>query len=320
MPLRRTQHHRTTRRQAGSVIQQWRETVDVRKNRLGIALGSIAAGLVLLAAFMVVWLMPRGPEPGGAAGTPGGTGGTTVNSGTSVGSNFDSEKVMAPQGGVAGQAAGASTVESPRISVRGTGIVSAKPDMATVQIGVQIQNASLDAAQAEAADKSNALLDQIKAAGVEEKDIATSQFSVEPVMDYRDGQAPRVTGFRVTHMFTVKIRDLGKAGQIIDDLVASGANTVYGLSFGFSNPDALMNQAREQAVKNARATAEQLATLGSVQLGGVILIEDGGSNTAPMPVAMPAADMRQGAGGAAPMIQAGQQEVLVQVNVVYAIK
>lgn len=294
--------------------------MDARKNRLGIALGSIAVGLVLLAAFMVVWLMPRGPEPGGAAGTAGtGSTGATGNSGYATG-GLDSEKVMAPQGGVAGQAAGASTVESPRISVRGTGIVTAKPDMATVQIGVQIQNESLDAAQTEATDKANALLDQIKAAGVEEKDIATSQFSVEPVMDYRDGQTPRVTGFRVTHMFSVKIRDLGKAGQIIDDLVASGANTVYGLSFGFSNPDALMNQAREQAVKNARATAEQLANLSGVELGGVILIEDGGSNTPPVPVAMPAADMARGAGGAAPMIQAGQQEVLVQVNVVYAIK
>jgi len=292
--------------------------VNAGKNKLGIAIGSIAAVLVLLAAFVVVWLMPRGPETGGAAGT-GGTG-TTANSGTSAGSNFDSEKALAPQGAPAGQAAGSSTIESPRISVRGTGIVSAKPDMANVQIGVQIQNESLDAAQTEATTKANALIAQIKAAGIDEKDIATSQFSVEPVMDYRDGQAPRVTGFRVTHMLAVKIRDLGKAGQIIDDLVSSGANTVYGLSFSFSNPDSLMNQAREQAVKNAEATAKQLATLGGVTLGGVILIEDGGSNTPPMPVAMPAADMRQGAGGAAPMIQAGQQEVQVQVNVVYAIK
>jgi uncharacterized protein YggE len=128
-----------------------------------------------------------------------------------------------------------------------------------------------------------------------------------------------VTGFRVTHMLSVKIRDLGKAGEIIDNLVSSGANTVYGLSFGFSNPDALMNQAREQAVNDARARADQLATLSGVSLGQVILIEDGGSNTPPMPVAMPAADMRQAGGGAVP-IQAGQQDVQVQVNVVYAIK
>jgi hypothetical protein len=222
------------RRQAGSARQQWRETVNEGKNRLGIALGSIAAVLVLLAAFVVVWLMPRGPETGDAAGT-GGTG-TTANSGSSAGSNFDTEKSLAPQGGVAGQAAGASTAESPRISVRGTGIISAKPDMANVQIGVQIQNESLGAAQTEATTKANALIAQIKAAGVDEKDIATAQFSVEPVMDYRDGQTPRVTGFRVTHMLAVKIRDIGKAGQIIDDLVSSGANTVYGLSFGFSRP------------------------------------------------------------------------------------
>jgi uncharacterized protein YggE len=297
--------------------------VDTGKNKLGIALGSIAAVLVLLAAFVVVWLMPRGPEPGGAAGNNGTTGstgstGSTTNSGYATG-GLDSEKVMSPQGGVAGQAAGASTVESPRISVRGTGIVTAKPDMANVQIGVQIQNASLDAAQSEATTRANALIDQIKKAGVDEKDIATTQFSVEPVMNYRENQAPEVTGFRVTHMLSVKIRDINKAGQIIDDLVSSGANTVYGLSFGFSNPDALMNQAREQAVKNARATAEQLATLSGVSLGQVILVEDGGSNTPPVPVAMPAAEMARGAGGAVP-IQTGQQEVQVQVNVVYAIK
>jgi uncharacterized protein YggE len=293
------------------------------KNRLVVALGSIAAILVLLAAFVIVWLMPRGPQTGDAAGTTG-TGGTgsSLNSGYATGGGLDSAnsgKVMAPQGSIAGQASGASTVESPRISVHGTGIVSAKPDMATVQVGVQIQNTSLEAAQSEATGKANDLIAQIKAAGIDEKDIATSQFNVEPLMDYRDGQAPRVTGFRVTHMLSVKIRDLGKAGEIIDNLVSSGANTVYGLSFGFSNPDALMNQAREQAVKDARARADQLATLSGVSLGQVILIEDGGSNTPPMPVAMPAADMRQAGGGAVP-IQAGQQDVQVQVNVVYAIK
>ena len=298
--------------------------MNAGKNKLGIALGSIAAVLVLLAAFVVVWLVPRGPETGGAAGTTGTTGstggtGATVNSGYATGGGLDSGKAMAPQGSIAGQAAGAATVDSPRISVHGTGIVSARPDMANVQIGVQIQDTSLDAAQTEATTKADALIAQIKAAGVAENDIATSQFSVEPVMDYRDGQTPTLTGFRVTHMLSVKIRDLGKAGQIIDDLVSSGANTVYGLSFGFSNPDALMSQAREQAVKDARARAEQLATLSGVSLGQIIVIEDGGSNTPPVPLAMPASDMARGAATSVPF-QAGQQEVQVQVNVVYAIK
>ena len=101
--------------------------------------------------------------------------------------------------------------------------------------------------------------------------------------------------------------------------MSSGANTVYGLSFGFSNPDALMSQAREQAVKDARARAEQLATLSGVSLGQIIVIEDGGSNTPPVPLAMPASDMARGAATSVPF-QAGQQEVQVQVNVVYAIK
>ena len=85
--------------------------MNAGKNKLGIALGSIAAVLVLLAAFVVVWLVPRGPETGGAAGTTGSTGGTgaTVNSGYATGGGLDSGKAMAPQGSIAGQAAGAAT-------------------------------------------------------------------------------------------------------------------------------------------------------------------------------------------------------------------
>ena len=88
------------------------------------------------------------------------------------------------------QASGAFVSDQPRISVRGTGIVSAKPDMATFQIGVQIQNTSLDIAQTEATTKMNSAMQQLKAAEVDEKDISTSQFNVEPVMEYRDNRLP----------------------------------------------------------------------------------------------------------------------------------
>jgi hypothetical protein len=215
----------------------------------------------------------------------------------------------------------ASVLDQPHVSVNGTGVISAKPDMVELHIGVQVQKDSLDAAQTEAADKMNATMDQLKSAGVAEKDISTAQYNVEPVMNYRDNQPPVVTGYRVTNMLNVKLRDTTKAGKIVDDLVKSGANSVYGLQFGFSDPTALIRQAREQAMTDAKSKADQLAKAGGVTLGAAIAITEGGTNTPPVVMeAMPAADMSGRAGGAPPPINPGQQEIRVDVQVVYAIK
>ncbi len=193
--------------------------------------------------------------------------------------------------------------------------------MANLQIGVQIQNTSLDIAQTEATTKMNSAMQQLKAAGVDEKDISTSQFNVEPVMEYRDNQPPRVTGFRVTNILNVKLRDITKAGKVIDDLVKAGANTVYGLSFGFSDPTALMKQAREQAMNDAKAKAGELAALGGVSLGTPILIDDGGANVPPIIMDLAATrNMAQDAGAMPVPINPGQQEIRVEVSVMYAIK
>ena len=181
------------------------------------------------------------------------------------------------------QQAASSPAVQPRISVNGTGSISAKPDMATIQVGVQVQNTSLDAAQAEAATKMDAVMKQLKDAGIADKDITTSQYAVSPMMNYPQNGAPTVTGYQVTNIVSVNVRDLTKAGKLIDSLVASGANSVYGVSFGFSDPSALMKQARAAAMADAKDKAQQLATLGSVGLGAPIVIEDQGGNMPPTP-------------------------------------
>lgn len=286
--------------------------MEKSRNKVMMALGSAGAVLLLLGAFMVVWLTPRGPDVSNA-NVQGQGPGTVIGS---TGGSQDKLN-MSP----INQASGAFVSDLPRIVVRGTGLVSAKPDMANLQIGVQIQNTSLDAAQTEATTKMNAAMQQLKAAGVDEKDISTSQFNVEPVMEYRDNQPPRVTGFRVTNILNVKLRDIAKAGKVIDDLVKAGANTVYGLSFGFSDPTALMKQAREQAMNDAKAKAGELAALGGVALGTPILIDDGGASVPP--VVMDAGAVRGAAQDMVAMpvpINPGQQEIRVEVSVVYAIK
>jgi len=279
------------------------------RNRLWVALGSVAAVALLVAAFVVVWLMPRGPQPGTASVQTPGT--SSINDGTS---NTRYAPLGAPSM--------APISDQPNISVHGMGTISAKPDMATIQVGVQIQNTSLDSAQSEAATKMDAIINQLKAAGIDEKDIATSQYNVEPVMNYRENQPPEITGYRVTNMVSAKIRDIAKAGKTIDDLVKSGANSVYGISFGFSDPTALMRQAREQAVADARAKAEQLAQLNGVALGAVIQVVDGGQNL-PVPVMQATMDMaaeRGMAAGAPTPINPGQQEVRADVSIIYSIK
>jgi hypothetical protein len=279
--------------------------MNAGKNKLVVLSSTIAGVALLLAAFLVVWLVPR--EAGvTAAGGNGGVASLGSTGGTKLGN-------------VEGTGTGMGVSDQPRISVRGSGAVSARPDMANLQVGVSIQNPSLEAAQSEAASKMDALVGNLKAAGIDEKDINTTQYNVEPVMDYRDGQAPTVTGFRVTNVVEVKIRELSKASKLIDDLVKSGANTIYGLNFGFSDPTAGMKQAREAAVKDAREKAEQLAGLNGVTLGSVLVVDDGGANVPP-PVIEAKMANSTAQDAALPPINPGQQEVRVEVSVVYGIK
>ncbi|HYO49788.1 MAG TPA: SIMPL domain-containing protein [Chloroflexia bacterium] len=287
------------------------------RNKTAIVLGTVAAIGMLLSAFLVVWLVPR--EAGvGNANSQGSVGVGSVSGPSSGG--VGSKDAAYQQGGFAqaGQV-GAVMSNQPHISVRGTGIVSAKPDMLRHQLVVQEQDDTLDKEQTDAATNIYGIMNQLKAAGVDEKDISTAQYNVEPVMNYNENQPPTVTGYRVTNILNIKLRDLSKAGKLIDDLVKSGANSIYGLSFGFSDPTALMKQAREQAVNDAKARASELATLGGVTLGAPIAIDEGFANV-PVPVmnAMPEQAQRDAALNTA--IVPGQQEVRVEVSVVYGIK
>ena len=292
--------------------------METRRNRMMVALSGAAAVLLLLGAFTVVWLMPRGETGSADVGSspPNSSNVGSAPSGQSIKS--DVAPISSGSYSQSGALSMAPILEQAHISVRGSGVVSAKPDMANLQVGVQIQNSSLNNAQSEAATKADAIMNQLKAAGIEDKDISTAQYNVEPVMNYRDNQPPEVTGFRVTNIMNVKIRDISKAGKLIDDLVKSGANSIYGLSFSFSDPTAVMKQAREQAMNDAKAKAQELASLGGVALGAPLVIEDSGANVPPVIIEQRAMDASVAA--AAPPINPGQQEIRVDVTVSYAIK
>ncbi len=168
-----------------------------------------------------------------------------------------------------------------QITVTGTGKVTAEPDLATISIGVQITEPTLAAATQKASEAMTKVLDAIKAAGVDAKDIQTSTYSVNPLVDYRDGQTPTVTGYQVMNVVTVKVRDLDSVGQVLDAGMSAGANYLGGVTFGIEDPSVLENEARTAAVKNATAIAETLAAAAGVELGNVVSITEGIVTTPP---------------------------------------
>ena len=200
------------------------------------------------------------------------------------------------------------------LSVVGEGRVVAEPDLARVVIGVERQEQSLEAALAAAAGAMNAVVDRLMQLGVRREEIQTIRFAVEPVYDR--GDRPVLRGYRVSNAVSATIRDLGRVGPVIDQAVAAGATTVEGVSFGTSRLAELKDRARELAVANARAKAEQLARLAGTSLGPVIRIEEsdtGGPETV-------RADAAPAAAPAPPTpIEGGQLEIRTSVRVVWAI-
>jgi uncharacterized protein YggE len=227
-------------------------------------------------------------------------------------------------------AAGDSPTRS--ITVVGRGEVKSKPDIATVNLGVEVTAPTVSEAMTEANARMKTILSAMKALGIADKDIQTSNFSIN--FERQSPAAPVVSettsggksasdqtpaGFyRVNNMIQVTSRDLDNVGDVLDAAVEAGANNVWGVSFGLDDTDALEAQAREKAVADARARAESLAKLNGVTVGDVIAISEviGGS---PSPVYAEAAAYRGMGGGGAP-VEPGELTFATQIQIVYGIR
>jgi uncharacterized protein YggE len=270
--------------------------MDGTRSGVRVPLSMIAVGTLLLGVFLAVWLFP-GLLVARDTGAPGQAVAASL-------AQTESDSVLA-------------VGERPHLTARGVGIISARPDVLNVQIGVQTQNVSLADAQWDAATRIDATLTQLREAGVEERDISTARYNIEPVMEYPRDQPPRQVGFRVSHILNVRIRDVGKAGKLIDDVVKAGATSISSISFSFSDPTVLVTQARERAMTDAKTKAQQMASLGNVTLGAPLLIEEVGSNVQPRSTGF---FSPEGNAPPATAINPGEQEVRVEVSVLYPIK
>lgn len=200
------------------------------------------------------------------------------------------------------------------ISTVGTGMVTGTPDTVTVVLGVQTQGPAANSALAENARLASGLIETIKAKGVQDNDIQTSNLSVNPNYDPASG---KVSGYFVTNQVTATMRDVSKAGDLIDAAAdaAGDAIRVQQLTFSIADDSELRTQARTQAVQQAQDQAKQIADAAGVKLGAIRSItEDHLSSPQPYPQSMAFADS-----AATTPIEAGSQELSVSVSVVYEI-
>ncbi len=210
----------------------------------------------------------------------------------------------------------AQTAPPPMITVSGEATISVAPDQAEIEAGV-----TSDAKTArEASEANNAtmgkLLLALKAANIEQKDIQTSRLSLQPqYAPNRSGPAP-VVGYQASNRVSVRLHDILKVASTIDMLVAAGATDIGGIGFSVSNASKLLDDARGQAVADARRKAEIYAKAAGVTLGAPLDISEGGGAPGPMPYRKMAVGM---AVSPTPIAQ-GEETLRVNVSVSWAIK
>jgi hypothetical protein len=200
------------------------------------------------------------------------------------------------------------------ISVSGTGKILLAPDVADVSLGVTVQRNAVGAARDDAAQVMRAVIAALHALGIADADIETTTLYVTPVYDYSGAQ--RITGYQVSNIIAVHVRDLNDLAGVIDDSVAAGATDVQGVAFDVADRTAAERTAREAAVRDARARADTLAAAAGVTITGVASIAETTSTPWPYPYMRGFAE--DGAGAPTP-VQPGTAELAITVAVVYLI-
>lgn len=200
-----------------------------------------------------------------------------------------------------------------RIVVSGEGSVSVRPDYAQVRSGVTTRAKTVKEAVDANSKLMAAVIAALKDAGIADRDIQTSRFSIQPVYAPQEPRTePRLTGYSVSNQVTVTIREIGKVGDVLDRAIAAGATDAGNIAFLVSDPSKALDQAREAAVADARRKAEVYARASGIKLGRVEWITEDSGFAPPVPM--------RAQGGSAAMaapvpIASGEDTLRVRVTV-----
>ena len=208
------------------------------------------------------------------------------------------------------------TTKPGEISVVASGESSIAPDLAIVSFSISADGKQLAPTRDDVNRRASAVLTALRGLGIAKRDLSAPDVGIHPQYDYRKGQ--RLTGYHVQRQMTARIRDLERLGEVLDGVVAAGANEVHGTQMSAADPSAPEHEALASAVTAARAKAEAIAAAAGVALGALTrLEEDADAGAQPMPkMAM----MRmEAAGGVSTEVAAGDLTVERRIRAWFAI-
>ncbi|MEM9630666.1 MAG: SIMPL domain-containing protein [Pseudomonadota bacterium] len=207
------------------------------------------------------------------------------------------------------------------ITMEGRGTVSVAPDMAVITTNVVTTAKTAAEALSENSASITKVIDAIKGAGIEAKDIQTRGFGIYPRYEQVKGgsnRQPNIVGYEIRNGVEVSVRDLTKLGGLLTLVVESGANSVDGIRFEVSDPEKKLDEARKKAVEAARHKAEIFASAAGVELGNIMTIAETGTQM-PRPLMMRAEGMMMAKADSVP-IEAGEETIGANVTIRWSLK
>lgn len=215
---------------------------------------------------------------------------------------------------------GRAPITRDTITIDGMGKVNAEPTLAQVDVGLMSEGRDVPTAQTENTRKMNAITAQLKSLSIDRQDIRTSNYSIQPKYEYKDG-IQTIIGYTVSQNISVKVRDLSKIGTVLERSVQSGANQVNGVQFTLDDPTELQQEARKKAIEDAKQKAEALAQTLGVRIDKVVTFTEGSSNGAvPMPLYAYKAMDGAAVAPSVPEIQSGSLDVVSHVSVTFEVR
>lgn len=212
----------------------------------------------------------------------------------------------------------AQPIAGTRLDVSATGEATRVPDVAIISTGVVTRASTARAALDQNAARMERVRAALRRAGIADKDIQTSNINLNPEYRYVQDQPPRLTGYTASNQVSVRFRDIAKSGDILDVLVAEGANQINGPSLTIDKPEEALDEARTKAIAIGRARADIYARALGMRVVRLLSVSEGGANypVPPMPVMMEARAM----GNAATKIDPGEQKVSVTLGMTFELQ
>ncbi|MEO5612837.1 MAG: SIMPL domain-containing protein [Sphingomicrobium sp.] len=211
----------------------------------------------------------------------------------------------------------AQPIAGTKLDITATGEVTRVPDVAIISAGVVTRSPTATGAIQENADRMEKVRSALKRSGIADKDIQTSNISLNPEYRYENNQPPQLTGYTATNQVSIRFRDIRNSGRILDALVIQGANQINGPNLTIDKPEGALDEARAKAATAGRARAELYARALGMRVVRLLSVSESGGYSSPPPMPMV---MRAQADSAQSKIDPGEQQLQVTLAMTFELQ